>query len=650
MRIISPVYFKEIDQIAVSRKPVIMKALLLGIILVTFLIVLGTVRGDYEISSGELGRGLFAAMTFIELIAVAVFTPVVTSGMVCGEKEANTLGLLFLTRLTPLNIVQDKGLSRVTFMLFICVVALPFMFAAMLFGGVDLQQILVAGANILAVILVCGGLTMLSSTVTRRYGAALALAYALCFIYMVILPLVVGLLSEILGLHGGIENIIAAFNPYFSTGMSQNPYTAGRNPWLEWSPLCNLAIGLCIYLAAVLAASFLLKRGAFSDTPDGGLPRRFSFMEFYRKAIPFHPAVLLNRGKTVSDDPVLWKESNLHDSLKSVLIRIADFLFVIYLVMLGLLSLVNGSPLNDETIHMIGHGLAFAVLAVFTAIVAASSFAREKESGTFDVLLATRLTGRSIVLGTFWGIVRSVLPFAVILLAVLLIGVVATWESELAFRLPVPWDTEIWTLSIGLLRSWNTAAATILSLVLILSAAFQRKASKGFRRALWILGLACLIVPLVSWNVGGGVHYHYHGGRDGMAILVPMLNVAVFFTFIIALGMNMSLWQKTTGRAIGWTLAVIIVLVAIIPLVAFFLDEFGEMRDLAKLVLATSPSYWILMGPSEEAYDHHEFLGVGTYIVAIAGYILATVFLMRRLKLSFNRRVGRQGMDERAYL
>ncbi len=197
MRIVSPVFFKEIGQLVVSRKMVGMKAVLLAIMIIAYLFIALSPDFSYEFESGQIGKALFIAISFIELFAMAFFTPIVTCGMVCGEKQSNTLGLLFLTRLKAWHIVQDKGLSRIMFMLFMCLTSLPFMFAALLFGGVETKHIFIVAANILSVILFCGGVSLLCSTIAKKIGSALAMAYTAIFLYMVVLPIFLGIIIAI---------------------------------------------------------------------------------------------------------------------------------------------------------------------------------------------------------------------------------------------------------------------------------------------------------------------------------------------------------------------------------------------------------------------------------------------------------------------
>lgn len=615
MSLLSPVYFKELGQVAVSRKPVVMKSILAGVLLVATLIALWSFSGDdTNMSSGRFGQSLFMTIVFIELSAMALFTPVVTAGMVCGEREANTLGLLFLTRLKAWNIVQDKGLSRITLMLVLCAVTLPFMFTALLFGGVDPQQIVAAAGNILAVILLCGGLSLLFSTVARRYGAALAMSFSAVFIYLVVVPVFLVIAAETFHWSDSGLWVVAAINPFVSTGVSLSPYTARSNPGLVYTWSSNLLVGVVVYVSAVGIASRLLKRSAFPETGAGSAAGgRGTGKAFWKRTFPLHPAKWAHRGAEIGSNPVIWKESNLlSDNLKMVLFRISDLLFTIYLILM--VCAFADAALGQEEMHLVGHAAAFVICSVFTAIVAACSFAREREAGTFDVLLATRLSGSDIVFGTFVGVCRSVIPFAAILLWILLIGVAATSPS------------------------WNPlfGVAIVIAVVGYIVPPFMRtfgvttgRGPRLFQTGLFISGL--LLATYASTATLG----------SKIGIGLPLVNIAVYFGFIIVVGMYMSLVCKTTAKAIGCTLGILLVLSLGIPLLGLIATEAMRSWHIGEFVIACSPDYWVAVAPTSQPFGN-DFGGAAGYVAVTAAYGGVAFSLLVAMTNLFDQHVGRQ--------
>ena len=59
-----------------------------------------------------LGRSLFCASVTVELVLMVFFVPAHVAGTIAEERARNTLPLLLLTRLSPIEIVVTKMVGR----------------------------------------------------------------------------------------------------------------------------------------------------------------------------------------------------------------------------------------------------------------------------------------------------------------------------------------------------------------------------------------------------------------------------------------------------------------------------------------------------------------------------------------------------------
>jgi hypothetical protein len=141
--------------------------------------------------AARFGRTAFFIIIWTEFAAAALFTPAFTANLLTGERSANTLGLLFLTRLHSWNIVQDKGLSRITYMAQYLLLGVPFLFVCLMFGGITTSQIITSQAAVFSVVLVALSFSLFFSTVLRNFFSALSAAYVVLFSYLVFLPFIV---------------------------------------------------------------------------------------------------------------------------------------------------------------------------------------------------------------------------------------------------------------------------------------------------------------------------------------------------------------------------------------------------------------------------------------------------------------------------
>ena len=570
MRLLSPVFFKELGQIAVSRRFFWLELFVLCLLLLDF----GIMFIDPPSSSSALsrmasiGKALFWSMTWIQAIALLIFVPAVTAGVVCGEKESNTLGLLFLTRLRAWQIVQDKGLSRVVFMGFLCLVTLPFMIAALLFGGVEMREVVMAFATLLSIILLAAGFAMLCSTLLGKYVAALATTYATLLLYLLVMPIGIGFLINTI-LPSRPFEYVSFINPFVSLAVAAEEYAIRSHPILRYAWVGNLSVSLVIYAFAVLVASLVLRRVAFADGHYSGFaPGR----RVWRLGVARLAASCLQRGSTVGAHPVLWKESNLiHDNLRRVLINLVEVFFVVWLALMALVAFHQFNDLAQNDIYLIAHAISVFIILLFMGILAAASFTRERESGALDILLSTRLKGSDIVYQTFFGLVRVALPMLLPVVLILMTGYLLTACKPVVFFL----------FPITTVSEYNS------------------------------------ITPWAS-----------------------LLNLVVFPFFVLVVGLCMSLWQRTTARAVGWTMFALLGLGVGVPFLYVVLDEVLRFHGVGKWLMAISPTYWLAEGPGSRNYT--DFGGSQGYVVVLAGYTAVSLFLLLFMARTFDRRMGRQ--------
>src|SRR6266487_337978 len=99
-----PVIVRELR--AQSRQPMTYWLRVIGIGAIIGVMALVDLRG----APSELGGHLFSALNATLFLSVWIFVPLLTADTISREKREGTLGLLFLTPLTPIGIVLGKAL------------------------------------------------------------------------------------------------------------------------------------------------------------------------------------------------------------------------------------------------------------------------------------------------------------------------------------------------------------------------------------------------------------------------------------------------------------------------------------------------------------------------------------------------------------
>ncbi len=435
--ILSPVFFKELTQIANRGRTYAVRTAFMAAVFafmaffwLTFASDRGLAGGMSLTDSAELGHKLFASMAWTLFIGAAFMTPVFAANALTGEKEANTMGLLLLTRLRPLNIVQDKGLSRIAHMSQLILLCVPYLFICLVLGGVTTREILVALASVASVVLAGLGAGIFFSTVLSTFASALSASYLFMFVHLLIFPIFLGIFLQQFDEKG---LIVAAFlSPgvgmvsVYETGM----LSGSGMEIFRWAWTGPLATGILIYAFSVIASSRLLPRHAESQSAArkpglAGILELSGFRALLR--LPMLPFALLAEAadfrRRLGRNPVYWRESFIGKRHgRMALLYLQGGLGYLYLLCM-ILALVASEGEEDiifqGTILMFVPAMAFYFLCV--VVSSASSVTQEREEQTFDVLCSTALGTRGIVLGKLFGVMRAGLPCAAVPVALALI-------------------------------------------------------------------------------------------------------------------------------------------------------------------------------------------------------------------------------------
>ncbi|HEX4263305.1 MAG TPA: hypothetical protein VH597_03115 [Verrucomicrobiae bacterium] len=136
-----------------------------------------------------LGKGLgpFMFLIMAQSAAIFLFLPPLMAGAIAQEKERDTLGLLFLTDLTPWELILQKYVGRLIPMLTLQFLSLPLLAVAYSLGGVSVGMLCISAATLFLTCLAVGALALECSAheattfqaVVRCWG--LCLAFAICW-------------------------------------------------------------------------------------------------------------------------------------------------------------------------------------------------------------------------------------------------------------------------------------------------------------------------------------------------------------------------------------------------------------------------------------------------------------------------------------
>ena len=134
--------------------------------------------------AANYGQTLFTFLVVFQMILITFITPALTAGAISGERERQTIDLLFVTRIPPFSIIWGKLLASMSFVVLLMLLSVPIFSLVFLFGGIELDQVLYAFLVTIVAALTLGLMGIAFSTLLRRSLAATVAAYVGAFVLM----------------------------------------------------------------------------------------------------------------------------------------------------------------------------------------------------------------------------------------------------------------------------------------------------------------------------------------------------------------------------------------------------------------------------------------------------------------------------------
>jgi ABC-type transport system involved in multi-copper enzyme maturation permease subunit len=381
---------------------------------------LGNHDGAGELSVrqwAEIGRGFYAVTTLMVLGLVGLAAPAATAGAICLDKARGNLTLLLATDLTDAEIVLGKLAARLVPVLGLIACAAPVLALATPFGGVD--PVLLIGAILVSLACAVFGCTLALtlSVWGRRTHEVLLATYAFGVSWLLSAPIWMGLVSILpwwarrAWMPGSLA--LLPYNPVFlvlaplGTPPGLGPIGLGAQ-----ARFCTL--GLLTSALLAVAATWRIRGVVIRQAGRGEATRRADRRAGARRG-PLARLVRLLPSPSLDGNPVLWRE--WHRRRPS---RWSVAVWGLFGVLSGGCSLwaiveaLHGTGPGGREMAAVISGVQVSAGLLLLSISAATSLAEERQRGGLDVLLATPLSTRSIVLGKWWGAFRGVPPLAVL--------------------------------------------------------------------------------------------------------------------------------------------------------------------------------------------------------------------------------------------
>ncbi len=351
----------------------------------------------------ELGEAYFAAMIGVELALVMLIAPATTAGAICLDRARGTLAHVLMTDLSDPEIVLGKLAARLLPVFGLVGCTWPVMAISSLLGGIDPIALTLAFAIILAVAILGCTIALALSVWAHRSHEVVIVTY-LVFIAGLLLWPVWYLLSLTQVVSGPSPWLLLA-NPFY---VAFAPYTdPGDLDLLHYLIFFGGALGASAFftILAVARTRPVACRGSSARTRGtrmGGIGRLTRWLP----------------GPSLDRNPVFWRE--WHRSRPS---RMMTAALAALMGTTGVLCLtgaaafwIRGADLGPESYWEAAGVCSYVLHVIFglmlLAAVAPMSMSEERQRGSLDILAATALSTREIVVGKWLGTFRLALLIA----------------------------------------------------------------------------------------------------------------------------------------------------------------------------------------------------------------------------------------------
>lgn len=386
--------------------------------------------------SAAFATGFFTTFSYAQISAILFLTPAYVASSIVIEKERKTIEYLFASTLTNREIVLGKWSARSLNLLMLVLAGIPVLSFASFFGGIGLDRVFLLAVLSVGTLVLVSGLSIVVSVYGRTMRSTLSNTYS-----AIILGLVLPILVSELGVAfcqwliaekvlPGIDYLLLeaaqvagaalySIHPYFAVAWL---YEADPNSNVAWYVFMvagiHIAIGSLFLAIATwrIRAAYRAQVSRSDATPRTVLRRRRK-----RRSAP-----------EIKDNPMAWKEWHFGGTRQISLFGKILFPFLIvgaywYLVTAAYYHFTTDAEFfspYDVNVYIRTVGtLAAGLTLMIVASRSATCFGTERDKDTWLSLLSTPLSGSEIVAGKFWGSMKPVVFFLVLMAPAWALGV-----------------------------------------------------------------------------------------------------------------------------------------------------------------------------------------------------------------------------------
>jgi len=180
----------------------VMMSVLVGLVYLGFSSTANNVGNSSMVQ--VVGKAVFGIVVGVEMMMVCFVAPALTAGAISSEREQQTYDLLRTTLLPARSLVIGKLISALFFLLLLLVVGFPLQSLASLFGGVAVEEVLVAFLLLIVTALAFSAIGLMISSLMRSTLASTVISYVAAIILVFGEPTLIGIALSFMSMLSGL--------------------------------------------------------------------------------------------------------------------------------------------------------------------------------------------------------------------------------------------------------------------------------------------------------------------------------------------------------------------------------------------------------------------------------------------------------------
>ncbi|NLF29314.1 MAG: hypothetical protein GX591_00335 [Planctomycetes bacterium] len=417
----NPIFVRVVETAAKRGRHAMIRIGYLGVLVAVTLVmvVVGLSSTGTLTDLSHRSTEFFRAISYIQLGMACLLAPIFTAGAITQEKDNQTYNVLLATPLSNAQIVLGSLMSRLYFVLALLAGGIPVFLIAQLLGGVPGSSILLSFMIAAATAVFTGAVAVAIAVVRVGTGKTIFAFYVVISLYIAALWMAAELPHTAAPGGSAVDTSwLTALHPFLSLRVvlnDANPPSpallAGASRftrlWLCWPHYAYLLWTLGGSVVMVVLGTIVVRYA-------NARPRR----DLGRRIRTWLMGGQTRKPRTVWANPIAWREAATRASSGGK--GLMRWVFLVGGLAVGivavLLYVIGTIPTADDARRVLTAllGVEFSIVVLVLCNVAASAITREREDGTFDLLLVTPITSRYYL----WGKLRGLISFSAILLAV----------------------------------------------------------------------------------------------------------------------------------------------------------------------------------------------------------------------------------------